>query len=121
MQQCSFHVEKIGQKTTCLRLELFWLETKSLAVGLININKILQTDTKYRKMEWGFFEFMGLCMRRSTPNNCGSEEKECALDKWGSASVYYYAVSCSMVGRERVVVYTQAVPSSLQDILCGSY
>lgn len=59
---------------------------------------------------------MGLYMRKSTARNYGNEEKECALDKQGSASVYYYAVACTVVGRECVVVYAQAVPSSLQDI-----
>lgn len=43
-------------------------------------------------------------MRKSTPSNNGSEEKECALDKLGSASVHYYAVACAIVGRECVVV-----------------
>lgn len=44
-------------------------------------------------------------MRKSTPSNYGSEEKECALDKLGSAGVCYsYAVACTTVGRECVVV-----------------
>lgn len=55
-------------------------------------------------------------MRKSTPSIYGSEEKECALDKLGSARVCYCAVACATLGRERAVVYTQAVPSSLWEI-----
>lgn len=51
-----------------------------------------------------FPQFMGLYMRKSTPSNYGSEEKKCALDKPGSVSVHYYAVVCTTVGRECVVV-----------------
>ena len=40
VQQCSLHVEYIGQKNICLKLGLFWSETKSLTLGLITINKL---------------------------------------------------------------------------------
>lgn len=41
MQQCSLHVEYIGQKNICLKLRFFWSETKSLTLGLITINKLV--------------------------------------------------------------------------------